>query len=92
MNDLKQIGLAMHNYHDVNKHFPAPVIMGPDGKTPHSWRVAILPYLDQQELYKQYNLNEPWDSPHNKKLLKKSPPSIGTPWTSRIPPTPAISR
>src|SRR5690606_7573706 len=65
-NQFKQIGIAMHNYHDVNGRFPAPVMIGPDGKTPHSWRVAILPYLDQQELYKQYKFDEAWDSEHNK--------------------------
>ena len=72
-NNLKQIILAFHNYHDVHKHFPPAVFMGPDGKTPHSWRVAILPYLDQQLLYDEYHLDEPWDSEHNKKVLAKMP-------------------
>ena len=73
MNQLKQIGIAMHNYHDVHKSFPAPVMIGPDGETTHSWRVAILPYLDQKTLYDQYKFDEPWDSEHNKKLLAKIP-------------------
>lgn len=73
MNNLKQIGLAMHNYHDVYKHLPPAVVMGPDGKTPHSWRVEILPYIDQFALYQEYRMNEPWDSDHNKKLLEKIP-------------------
>lgn len=73
MNNLKQLGLAFHCYHDVNKRFPPAVVMGPDGKTPHSWRVEVLPFLEQKELYDQYRMTEPWDSPHNKKLLEKMP-------------------
>jgi beta-lactamase regulating signal transducer with metallopeptidase domain len=72
-NNIKQIMLAFFNYHDVHGHFPAPVVLGPDGKTPHSWRVEILPYLDQQELYKQYRMEEPWDSDNNKKVLAQMP-------------------
>lgn len=40
-------------------HFPPPTVLGPDGKTPHSWRVAILPYLDQKALYDEYRFDEP---------------------------------
>jgi hypothetical protein len=72
-NNLKQIGLALHSYHDVHGGFPAPAIYGKGLKPLLSWRVAILPYLEQQELYKQFKLDEPWDSPHNKKLLAKMP-------------------
>lgn len=72
-NNLKQILLAFHNYHAVHKHFPPAVVIGPDGKTPHSWRVEILPYIDQSALYKEYHLDEPWDSEHNKKVLAKIP-------------------
>ena len=73
MNNLKQLTLAFHNYHDTHKRFPPATIMGPDGKTPHSWRVAVLPFVDQANLYDQYRLTEPWDSPHNKKLLERIP-------------------
>jgi hypothetical protein len=71
-NNLKQIALAMHNYHDVNGSFPPAVLYGPDGKTPYSWRVALLPYLDQP-LFQQYKFNEPWDSANNKQVLAKMP-------------------
>ena len=74
--NLKQIALAMHNYHDANGHFPPAVVLGPDSKTPHSWRVALLPYLDLRvagELYQGYHLDEPWDSEHNKQLIEKMP-------------------
>jgi beta-lactamase regulating signal transducer with metallopeptidase domain len=73
-NNLKQIALAMHNYADVNKGFPPAVLLGPDGKTKYSWRVALLPYLEQQQLYNQNNFNEPWDSENNKKILAQMPP------------------
>lgn len=79
MNNLKMIGLAMHNYHDVNKRFPPAVLLGPDGKTKHSWRVAILPYLDQAGLYKQYKLDEPWDSENNKRVLAAMPSVFRSP-------------
>ena len=73
-NNLKQIGLAMHTYHDAHQSFPAHAIYSKDGKTPLlSWRVAILPYLDGQALYDEFKLDEPWDSKHNKKLIAKVP-------------------
>ncbi|MHC4878732.1 MAG: DUF1559 family PulG-like putative transporter [Planctomycetota bacterium] len=73
-NNLKQIALALHNYHSVHKQFPPPVVLGPDGKTPHSWRVAILPYVEAANLYEQYKFDEPWDSENNLQVLKKMPP------------------
>ena len=73
MNNLKQIGLAMHNYHDVYRTFP-PAANVKNGKPLLSWRVHVLPFLEQQKLYKQFKLDEPWDSPHNKKLIAKMPP------------------
>lgn len=73
-NNFKQIGLAMHNYHDVYKALPAHAIYSKDGKTPLlSWRVAILPFLGHDALYKEFKLDEPWDSEHNKKLIVKMP-------------------
>lgn len=72
MNNLKQILLAFHNYHDVNGNMPHD-ITDKDDKVILSWRVAILPYLDQDQLYKQFKLDEPWDSEHNSKLLARMP-------------------
>ncbi|MCI0457353.1 MAG: DUF1559 domain-containing protein [Gemmataceae bacterium] len=71
--NLKEIGLAFHSYHNQFKKFPAAAIYSKDGKPLLSWRVAILPHLKQGELYGQFKLDEPWDSPHNKKLLEKMP-------------------
>jgi hypothetical protein len=68
--NLKQIGIAFCNYHDINKRFPPPSICDKDGKPLLSWRVAILPQLGLQGLYDKFHLDEPWDSPHNLELSK----------------------
>jgi prepilin-type processing-associated H-X9-DG protein len=73
ISNLKQIGLAMHNYHEVHGRLPAAAIVGKDGRPLLSWRVAILPYLDSTDLYSSFHLDEPWDSPHNLSLLDKMP-------------------
>jgi len=73
-NNLKQLGIAMYNYDDVHKGFPAAAICDKNGKPLLSWRVAILPFIQKEHLYKQFKLDEPWDSEHNKKLLPLIPP------------------
>ena len=73
MNNIRQMALALHNYHDTHRAFPPAVVLGKDGKTPHSWRVAILPYLEEQALYNQYKFDEPWDSENNKKVAATIP-------------------
>jgi hypothetical protein len=72
VNRMKQILIAMHNYLDANGHFPANVT-DKDGKELLSWRVLLLPYIEQDALYKQFKLDEPWDSEHNKKLTAQMP-------------------
>ncbi|MEC9094893.1 MAG: DUF1559 domain-containing protein [Planctomycetota bacterium] len=72
-NNLKQILLAFHHHHDIHKRFPAQAITDKEGKRLLSWRVQILPLLDQQALYDSFKLDEPWDSEHNLKLLKQIP-------------------
>jgi len=84
-NNIKQIMLAMHNYHAANNFFPRD-ITDKDGKPLLSWRVAILPSIEQGELYNKFKLDEPWDSPHNKELLKEMPPTFLCP--SRVKPEP----
>ena len=73
MNNLKQLGLAMHNYHDVTKGFPPTANVDEDGKPLLSWRVHVLPFIEQQALYEEFHLDEPWDSDHNRKLIAKMP-------------------
>ena len=85
-NNLKQIALAMHNYQSANNAFPKPAITDKQGKPLLSWRVAILPYLEQGPLYSKFKLDEPWDSPHNKALLKEMPPSYLCPSRARVEP------
>jgi hypothetical protein len=71
---LKQMALAFHNDNDANGYCPAATAYYTrDGKPGLSWRVAILPYIEQDNLFKQFRLDEPWDSPHNKKLLPRMP-------------------
>lgn len=71
-NNLKMIGLAMHNHADVFKMFPRSSYTQ-DGKPLLSWRVHILPFIEQQQLYRQFRLDEPWHSEHNKALIAKMP-------------------
>jgi prepilin-type processing-associated H-X9-DG protein len=77
-NNLRQIGLAMQSYADVHKNFPARAIFK-DGKPLLSWRVAILPYIEQMALYKQFHLDEPWDSEHNRTLIEQMPQVYANP-------------
>lgn len=72
-NNLKQIGLALHYYHDVYGSFPPGYITDDEGRPIHSWRVLILPFLEQQPLYDRYRFDEPWDGPNNIKLVKEMP-------------------
>jgi hypothetical protein len=75
-NNLKQVALAMHNFHDTYNHFPTADGNGESGdgkKSGLSWRVHILPYLEQAELYNQFHLDESWDSPHNMALVSQMP-------------------
>ncbi len=78
-NNLKQIGLAMHNYHDVHKAFPASGSVDTKNKKLLSWRVHVLPYIDGDALYKQFHLDEPWDSEHNKQFIKQMPGVFASP-------------
>ena len=79
MNKLRQIAVAMHNYESVKRRFPARAIFDKTGKPLLSWRVAILPFLQETELYKQFHLDEPWDSEHNKPLIDKMPAMYAKP-------------
>jgi hypothetical protein len=72
-NKLKMLILACINYEAQTRHLPGPAILGADGQPLLSWRVAILPYIDEEALYKEFHLDEPWDSPHNLALLPRMP-------------------
>jgi len=65
-NNLKQIGLALHNYHDTYGTFPPAVVTDADGKPLYSGRVLLLPFIEQKPLYDQFDLSQAWDSPRNR--------------------------
>jgi hypothetical protein len=79
VNNLKQIAIAMHVHNDKVGRLPAQAVYDKNGKPMLSWRVLILPYLDQENLYAKFHLNEPWDSEHNKKLLAQMPKFYASP-------------
>lgn len=64
-NNLKQIMVALHNYHDVYGAFPPAYTVGGEGQPLHSWRTLILPFIEQQSLYGRIDLSKPWDDPVN---------------------------
>jgi prepilin-type processing-associated H-X9-DG protein len=68
MGNLNQLALAMRQYEVANGCFPPAFIPDKNGRPKHSWRVLLLPYLGQQDLYDRYRFDEPWDSPHNRTI------------------------
>lgn len=89
MNDLKQLALGLLNYESAYGHFPPAVGyeyfdlktgQKKTSKHPHSWRVAILPFIEQQALYESYRFDEPWDSEHNKRIAETVVPAFQSPF------------
>jgi hypothetical protein len=74
---LREIGLAMMNYESAHKRFPPAATVDDEGKPLLSWRVALLPYLEQAALYDSFKHDEPWDSEHNLKMLEVALPIYG---------------
>ncbi len=72
-NNLKQLILAIHNFHQAHGGFPPRMTVDAEGKPLLSWRVHLLPYINEADLYKQFHLDEPWFSQHNKQLVEKMP-------------------
>lgn len=68
-NNLKQLGMALHNYHDKYGVFPPVCTVDERGQPMHSWRTLLLPYLDQQALYEKIDLSKPWNDPSNAEAL-----------------------
>jgi hypothetical protein len=83
VNNLKQIGYALHNYHDAYKHFPPVDKCDKNGKPLYSWRVQILPFIESNPLYAQLKKDEPWNSPYNAKFLRYIFPEYICPNTIR---------
>jgi hypothetical protein len=76
---MQEIGKAMHAYHDAHDHLPSAAMLNKDGKPLLSWRVAILPYLGHGDLFRQFKLDQPWDSPHNLALAVHMPDVFALP-------------
>jgi hypothetical protein len=81
LENLQQVGLAFQTYHLDNNAFPGG-FYDASGRIGLSWRVALLPYLDEQQLFSRFKLDEPWDSDHNKALLPAMPGVFAPPQTS----------
>ena len=88
MNQHETIGACMPFYVSVHKYFPPAAIRDKDGKPLLSWRVAVLPFIEDssfgvakggQPLYNEFHLDEPWDSEHNKALIAKMPAAFRDP-------------
>ncbi len=77
--NLRQISSALQAYHDVNSSFPPAYTTDTYGQPLHSWRVLILPYMSEQDLYEQFNLDEPWNSQHNQKVARHTPVAFRCP-------------
>ncbi|QEG24323.1 DUF1559 domain-containing protein [Mariniblastus fucicola] len=85
MNNQRQLVLALLNYESANGEFPPLYTVDADGNPLLSWRVAILPYLEQQELYDRFKLDEPWDSDHNFQLVEEMPLLFRNPSVAGVP-------
>lgn len=79
---LKRIGEALHDYHDTYQMFPPANASPTTNLDDFTWRVLILPYLDQASTYNQINFQESWDSPKNKSILAALPAPFDSPTLS----------
>jgi len=84
MNNLKQLALAMHNYLSTYQSFPPHATKNKEGKALLSWRVHLLPLLAQDKLYKEFHLDEGWDSEHNKNLIARMPAVFASPTNPKL--------
>jgi hypothetical protein len=82
---LREIACALHDYQDRHRKLPPAVIHDPNGKPLYSWRVLLLPYVEEADRFRNFKLDEPWDSPNNKKLLEPTPAVYRLPWPATPP-------
>jgi hypothetical protein len=86
LNHIKQISLALHNYHDTHNTFPPAVVTDADGKPLYSGRVLLLPFLEQSGLYNQFDKSKAWDSPENLPITMQAIPTFQDPASKRTEP------
>ena len=79
-NNLKYLGIAMHNYHDTYGSLPPAVVTDSDGRPLYSWRVLLLPFMEQKRLYEKFDLSQPWDSDTNRPLAEYVPGILESPY------------
>jgi len=79
VNQMRQIVIALHWYHDTYSALPPLHTVDANGKPLHSWRVLILPYIDEGALYEAIRLDEPWDSEHNRQFHDQMPSTFQCP-------------
>lgn len=84
-NNLKQIGLALHNYHEKYQEFPPAYTVDEHGQPLHSWRTLILPFIDQEKLYQSIDLSKPWNDPVNAEAFKTVVPVYQCPSVKPVP-------
>ncbi len=84
-NNLKQIGLALHNYHDAYGSLPPAYTVDATGRKLHSWRTLILPFMDSSPIYQQIDLNKPWNDPVNVQFNSISMPQYQCPSSPLAP-------
>lgn len=84
-NNLKQIAMALDSYQLTHGSYPPAYIADENGKPLHSWRVLILPFMNHEALYDQYDFNEPWDGPKNQALAHQMPPEFRCPSANSPP-------
>ena len=70
--NLRKIAVGFHEYHAANNGFLSSVYVSEQGKK-YSWRIEILPYIGEKDLYDQYRFDEEWNSPHNQKVTSRMP-------------------
>jgi len=84
-NNMKQIGLAIHNYESAYRSLPPAYTVDAEGNRLHSWRTLLLPFMEQAALYQRIDFSKPWDDPVNAPFTSVDIPSFRCP-SSEIPP------
>jgi predicted Zn finger-like uncharacterized protein len=69
-NNLRQIGLALHNYHDANMRFPPGAVVDREGREHHGWQAMLLPYVEAITVYNRIDFNVPWDNAKNREAMQ----------------------
>jgi hypothetical protein len=83
VNNLKQLGIATHVYHDAHKHFPLGGTFDERGRGMHGWQTMILPYVEQQALFNRIDLNHPWNAPVNAEAMNTIVPVYISPFADQ---------